>query len=96
MAQKNEILLFASIEKRNDDTSKENHREAQKVEEISWLTMTVVCGKAVEFMKIEKNLPCPAPPCMGQTISAMSTYILQKSWRAGTDVSCSAHAHVRL
>lgn len=52
--------IFASIEKRNGDTLKENNREAQKMEEIRWLTLTVVCGKAVEFVKIEKNLPCPA------------------------------------
>lgn len=65
--------IFANIEERNGDISKENNREAQKMEEISWLKLTVVCEKSVEFVKIKKNqeychtarskwarvLPCP-------------------------------------
>lgn len=47
--------MFPNIEERNGDISKENNREAQKIKEISWLKLTVVCEKAVEFVKIKRN-----------------------------------------
>lgn len=47
--------VFPNIEERNGDISKENNREALKIEEISWLKLTVVCEKAVESVKIKRN-----------------------------------------